>query len=90
MYSSSCVTHSIEFLLNVIRVSLELTSLFFERVGPLFQLIQRSGCGLKFTIQRLQRLPFIDSEDVGIGFPVVESGESRGLGRGDLQSPVFP
>jgi hypothetical protein len=43
---------------------------FFERVDPLFQLVQRTGCGLEITIQCFQRLPLINNEDIGISFPV--------------------
>lgn len=71
---SDCLTHVIRLLLNLISVSVELIPLFFERIDPLIKLIQRTGCGLEFTIQRLQRLSFINRENICISFPVAELG----------------
>ena len=59
-------------LLNLIRIVIELVPLFFERADPLSQLVQRTGCGLEFAIQRLQRLSLVNSEDIGISFPARE------------------
>jgi hypothetical protein len=86
---SICIAHVIGLLLNLVCVSVELVSLFFERIDPLFQLVQRTGRSLKFTIQRLQGLPLIDSENIGIGFPVAESGWGCMVRSMDLQSPIF-
>ena len=47
---SICVAHIIGLLLNLIRVSVEFVPLFSECVDPLFQLVQRTRCSLKFTI----------------------------------------
>jgi hypothetical protein len=76
MCLSNCIAHIVGFLLKLIRISIEFVSLFFECADPLFQLGQRMGCSLKFTIQHFQRLSLINCEDIGIGFPVAESGRS--------------
>jgi len=83
------MAHIIGLLLNLVRVSVEFVPPFFERADPLFQLVQRTSCGLEFAIQRLQGLPLVDSEDIGTRFPVAESGGNRRARSSDLQSPVF-
>ena len=83
------ITYIIGVLLNLICVPLELIPLFFERIDPLFQLVQRTSCGLKFAVQRLQGLSLVDSEDIGIRFPVAELGGNWRVRPSDIQSPVF-
>ena len=86
---SNCAAHIIGLLLNLIRISVEFVPPFLERVDPLFQLVQRTSRSLKFAIQRLQGLSLVNSEDVGIRFPVAESGGDQRVRPSDLQSPVF-
>jgi hypothetical protein len=79
------VTYITTLLLHLISISVKLAPLLFESVDFLFQLVQRTGHGLEFTIQSLQRLPLINSEDIGVGFPGTELG---GIGMSSIELTV--